>query len=58
MRKEKKKQSVVINITLFTDLSKASQTDNIEDSVDYKVIKKKRSVCSEPVIIFSHRETG
>ena len=37
----KKKQNVVINITLYTDLSKASQTDRIEDSVDYKIIKKR-----------------
>jgi len=35
------KQDVVINITLYVDLCKPCQTDNIDDSVDYKVIKKK-----------------
>lgn len=35
------KQDVIINITLYADLRKACQTDNIEDTIDYKVIKKK-----------------
>ncbi len=34
------KQDVVINITLHADLRKAGQTDDIEDTVDYKTIKK------------------
>ncbi|MFA6101811.1 MAG: dihydroneopterin aldolase [Victivallaceae bacterium] len=34
------KQDVLINITLYADLSRPCQTDSIEDSVDYKVIKK------------------
>ena len=36
------KQDVLINITLYTDLSIAGTTDSIEDTVDYKSIKKKR----------------
>ncbi len=35
------KQDVVINITLYADLSTACRTDRIEDTVDYKAIKKK-----------------
>ena len=35
------KQDVLINITLYADLRKACQTDNIEDTVDYRLIKKK-----------------
>lgn len=35
------KQDILINITLYADLSKACETDNIDDTVDYKVIKKK-----------------
>lgn len=35
------KQDVLINITLYADLRRACQTDNIEDTIDYKVIKKK-----------------
>ena len=35
------KQDVLINITLYTDLAKPCQTDNIKDSVDYKRIKIK-----------------
>jgi FolB domain-containing protein len=34
-----KPQDVVINITLFADLSKSCQSDAIEDTVDYKFIK-------------------
>lgn len=34
------KQDVVINIILHADLKKAGQTDNIDDTVDYKKIKK------------------
>ena len=36
-----KKQDVMINITLYADLSTACQSDNIEDTVDYKDIKQK-----------------
>ncbi|HGJ65455.1 TPA: dihydroneopterin aldolase [bacterium] len=35
------KQDILINIILYADLSKACKTDNIDDTVDYKVIKKK-----------------
>ena len=34
------KQDVVTNITLWTDLTKACQSDNIDDTVDYKSLKK------------------
>ncbi len=34
------KQDVVISITLYADLSAACQSDQIEDTVDYKTIKK------------------
>ena len=34
------KQDVIINIVLFASLKKASQTDNISDSCNYKTIKK------------------
>ena len=34
------KQDVVINVILFTDTGKAGQTDALEDSVDYKRVKK------------------
>jgi FolB domain-containing protein len=34
------KQDVLINITLYADLRKPSETDHIEDSIDYKEIKK------------------
>lgn len=33
------KQDVVINVTLYTDISKAGKTDRLEDSVDYKAVK-------------------
>ncbi len=34
------KQDVIINVTLYADLTKPCQTDNLNDSVDYKEIKK------------------
>jgi FolB domain-containing protein len=34
------KQDVLINITLYADLSRPCQSDRIEDSIDYKHIKK------------------
>ena len=34
------KQDVLINITLYTDLSRPCQSDRIEDSIDYKELKK------------------
>ena len=36
----REKQDVIINLTLFADLSTAGRTDRIEDTVDYKTIKK------------------
>ncbi len=36
-----KKQDIVVNITLYTDLSLSCKTDNINDTVDYKNIKKR-----------------
>ena len=35
-----KKQDVIINITLYTDLRKACKSDRIEDTIDYKELKK------------------
>ncbi len=37
----REKQDVVINITLHADLRQAGQSDDIDDTVDYKAIKKK-----------------
>jgi len=34
------KQDVVINVILFTDTRKAGQTDDLEDTVDYRTVKK------------------
>lgn len=36
-----KKQDVIINMTLYADLRTACASDAIEDTVDYKAIKKK-----------------
>ena len=37
----REKQDVLLNITLYADLRTACRTDRIEDTVDYKAIKKK-----------------
>ena len=34
------KQDVIINVILFADTRKAGQTDDLDDSVDYKKVKK------------------
>lgn len=34
------KQDVLINITLFTDLREAGESDNIEHTVNYKAVKQ------------------
>ncbi len=36
----REKQDVTVNITLHADLTKACENDQIEDTVDYKSIKK------------------
>jgi len=35
-----KPQEILINIILFGDLSKAGETDDIKDSIDYKAVAK------------------
>ena len=35
------KQDVIINLEIYADLKKACQSDNIDDAVDYKVLKKR-----------------
>ncbi len=35
------KQDVLINLTLYADMRKAGKSDRIEDSVDYRALKKR-----------------
>ena len=37
----REKQDVIVNITMFADLRPAGRSDRIEDTVDYKAIKKR-----------------
>lgn len=37
----REKQDIVINVTLYADLREAGRSDRIEDTVDYKAIKKR-----------------
>lgn len=37
----REKQDVVINLTIYTDLHKAGKSDHIEDTVDYRALKKR-----------------
>lgn len=41
------KQDVVINLSLTTDLSKPGKSDRIEDTVDYRAIKKQVMALAE-----------
>ena len=43
-----KKQDVIINVVMGADLRKAGQTDDINDTVDYKRIKKAIMAAIEP----------
>ena len=43
------KQDILINVTVFSDTTRAAQTDNIADCVDYSALAKK---------IQSHAETS
>ena len=36
-----KKQDILINITLYTDLHNAGESDDISDSVNYRTVSKK-----------------
>ncbi len=36
-----KPQDILINITLFADLSRAGESDDVADSVDYRTLTKK-----------------
>lgn len=40
-REREQPQDILINIVLFSDTSKAGQTDNIEDCVNYRTVAKK-----------------
>ena len=37
----REKQDVIINATLYADLSKAGKSDDFEDTIDYKAVKLK-----------------
>ncbi|MCJ7715039.1 MAG: dihydroneopterin aldolase [Anaerolineales bacterium] len=42
-----KPQEILINITLFGDLEKAGETDNIENSINYKTVAKQAQSLAE-----------
>ena len=42
-----KPQEILINITLLGDLVKAGETDNIEDSINYKTVAKQAQSLAE-----------
>lgn len=46
-RERARPQDILINAVLFTDISRAAQTDNIADCVDYSKIAKKLLAHSE-----------
>jgi len=48
-RERERPQDIVINVTVFTDISRAAESDQIEDCVDYSKMAKK---------LMSHAETA
>ncbi len=45
----KKAQEILINVTVFTDISKAGENDNIKDCVDYSALAKKIQAHAESI---------
>ena len=43
----REKQDVVINLSIFTDLSKAGKSDRFEDAIDYRSLKKRIMTMAE-----------
>ncbi|MDP3744126.1 MAG: dihydroneopterin aldolase [Methylotenera sp.] len=43
----REKQDVVINLTIYTDLRAAGKSDQLEDTVDYRALKKRILVMVE-----------
>lgn len=43
----REKQDVLINLTIYTDLHKAGKSDRIEDTVDYRALKKRVLLMAE-----------
>ena len=42
-----KPQDILINVTVFTDISQAAKTDDIKDCVDYSALSKKLQAHAE-----------
>lgn len=40
-REREKPQDILVNIVIFTDISKAAKSDQIEDCVNYRTVAKK-----------------
>ncbi len=48
-RERERPQDILINAILFTDISRAAQTDSISDCVDYSKVAKKLTAHAESV---------
>jgi FolB domain-containing protein len=48
-REREQPQDILINIVIFTDITQASQTDNINDCVNYRTVAKKVLAHAEKV---------
>jgi len=52
-REREKAQDILISVTVFTDTRRAGETDQIEDSVDYRALAKKVQAHAERVARFT-----
>ncbi len=48
-RERERPQDILINVILFTDITRAAETDNIQDCVDYSKVAKKLMAHTEGV---------
>ncbi len=48
----REKQDVLINLTVYTDLRRAGKSDRIEDTVDYRALKKRILAMAEASSFF------
>ncbi len=46
-RERERPQDILINAVLFTDTSRAAESDRIEDCVDYSKVARKLMACAE-----------
>jgi FolB domain-containing protein len=48
-REREQPQDILVNVTIFSDIKKAGESDNLEDSINYRTVAKKILAHTESV---------